>query len=115
MDALIAAIVGFVTGILGTFVAPWVNWGIEKRRLVREDRRKAIAQWRGSVHALWVPGENERFPSSADFHAMKAYLSDATISAVLALEISPSDQLRIEVQRSINEEIAAQERAWDLI
>jgi hypothetical protein len=32
--AIIAAAIGLVSGALGSLIAPWVHWGIEKRRQV---------------------------------------------------------------------------------
>ena len=35
-------VLGFLGGIVGSFIAPWVHWGVEKRRLRQAKRRELI-------------------------------------------------------------------------
>lgn len=48
-DAIWAGIIGFITGGIASIVAPWVNWGIEKRRQRLEYRRELVRDWRRMV------------------------------------------------------------------
>ncbi|WP_133160822.1 hypothetical protein [Mycobacterium ahvazicum] len=43
---------GAVTGTISSLIAPWANWGIEKRRLRRENRVQRIKEWRAGVTEL---------------------------------------------------------------
>jgi hypothetical protein len=45
-SAIIAALVGLVTGAAGSLVAPWVGWGIEKRRKLVERRINLFEYWK---------------------------------------------------------------------
>lgn len=45
-DTVVAAVVGLVAGAVGSLVAPWVQWGVEKRRLQRQYRLDLIVAWR---------------------------------------------------------------------
>jgi hypothetical protein len=44
--AIVGGIAGLATGALGSVIAPWVNWGIEKRRSDRQHRRDLVKSWR---------------------------------------------------------------------
>jgi hypothetical protein len=44
--ALIGGLAGLCTGILGSLVAPWVQWNIEKRRKDIEYKQKIISEVR---------------------------------------------------------------------
>jgi hypothetical protein len=41
--AVIGGLSGLITGAIGSLVAPWVNWGIEKRRKKMDRHRELIA------------------------------------------------------------------------
>ncbi|SRX93244.1 hypothetical protein MSP7336_01480 [Mycobacterium shimoidei] len=47
--AVIGGVAGLATGALGSVIAPWVNWGIEKRRSDRQHRRDLVKAWREGV------------------------------------------------------------------
>jgi hypothetical protein len=59
--ALISGGVGLTTGIVGSLIAPWANWGVEKRRLRQESRVERIGEWRDGVEALRA-AENDHVP-----------------------------------------------------
>jgi hypothetical protein len=62
---------GAVTGTISSLVAPWANWGIEKKRLARERRVERIKEWRDGVETLdWA----ERS------HGQEGYLPSERIS-----------------------------------
>ena len=46
INAIIAGGVGLVTGAIGSLIAPWVQWGIEKKRRKHERRLELIHSWR---------------------------------------------------------------------
>lgn len=46
VTALIAGIVGLLTGAVGSLLAPWAQWGVEKRRKKIERRTTLIDSWR---------------------------------------------------------------------
>ena len=43
-NAIIAGLVGLITGAIGSLIAPWVQWGVEKRRKKLERRTALIQQ-----------------------------------------------------------------------
>ena len=46
---VIAGVVGLISGAIGSLIAPWVQWGVEKKRLRRASRQDQIAAWRTAV------------------------------------------------------------------
>lgn len=43
---------GAVSGVISSLIAPWANWGIEKKRLTRERQVERIKEWRDGVEDL---------------------------------------------------------------
>ncbi|SLG22561.1 Uncharacterised protein [Mycobacteroides abscessus subsp. abscessus] len=52
MVALIGGGAGLVSGAIGSLLAPWSTWGVERNRLKRERRTQLIAEWREGVDNL---------------------------------------------------------------
>lgn len=50
--ALVGGGVGLVTGAVASLIAPWANWGIEKRKLRRAGRVERIREWRAGASQL---------------------------------------------------------------
>jgi hypothetical protein len=50
--ALISGVFGLLAGVVGSLIAPWINWGIEKQRLKLQHRRDLVAQWRKLLHSV---------------------------------------------------------------
>jgi len=50
MDKIISGIIGFITGALGSLIAPWIHWGIEKRRIKQKRRIELIEKWRSILN-----------------------------------------------------------------
>jgi hypothetical protein len=46
LSAIIGGAAGLITGIIGSLFAPWINWGIEKKRKKQDRRAELIKQWR---------------------------------------------------------------------
>ncbi|MGQ4005800.1 hypothetical protein QIW49_04865 [Francisellaceae bacterium CB300] len=49
MGVIISAVIGLISGAIGSLVAPWINWGIEKKRKRYERRVELIQIWRNTV------------------------------------------------------------------
>lgn len=43
---------GAVTGTISSLIAPWANWGIEKKRRVQDLRQKRVDEWRRHLDDL---------------------------------------------------------------
>ncbi|KLI04077.1 MULTISPECIES: hypothetical protein [Mycolicibacterium] len=61
--AIIGGAAGLATGTLGSVIAPWVNWGIERRREDRKHMRDLIESWRAGVASIDDEGSDvDGFP-----------------------------------------------------
>lgn len=46
LNAIIAGVVGLIAGAIGSLIAPWIQWGIEKNRIRQQRRIELIYNWR---------------------------------------------------------------------
>ncbi|TNZ03594.1 MULTISPECIES: hypothetical protein [Vibrio] len=49
LDNVIAAVLGLISGVIGSLIAPWVHWGIEKRQTRRAARYELMHEARAYV------------------------------------------------------------------
>ncbi len=79
---LIPAAAGLISGVIGSLVAPWLQWGIEARREQSKARRELL------VNARTVLADP---PQAADFRKLPLYfqlrplLSPKTIEAIAGI------------------------------
>lgn len=71
----VPAITGLIAGTVGSIIAPWVNWGIEKRKLRFAAKQKLIADTR---RLLESPPNKETFRDSSIYSQLRPFLTDAT-------------------------------------
>lgn len=88
LQALVSIVLGFVAGIAGSLIAPWVNWGIEKRRQRLLHRRELIASWRKMVREVTLVKDDsesslaELLERHESFYSLKSHLSQKVISEI---------------------------------
>ena len=75
MKIAIPALTGLIAGTIGSLIAPWVNWGIEKRKLRLTARREFIAAARRSLD---VGSDKNEFRESAIYSQLRPFLSERT-------------------------------------
>ncbi|MCW3133192.1 MAG: hypothetical protein N2V78_02545 [Methanophagales archaeon] len=116
---VLPAILGFVAGAIGSLVAPWVNWGIEKRREKTKRRQEFIDSWRRYIEDEF---EWNSFRNTTMFSQIKPYLSEKMINELDPVEGSetPTIHLRSPIgedtlTKRLLDEIAAVEKRWNLI
>ena len=88
MQWFLSAFFGLLAGIAGSIFAPWVNWGIEKRRQKLAYRRELIASWRKMIRDVTL-AKDESGRSLAEllerheaFYSIKPHLSQNVISEI---------------------------------
>jgi len=115
--ALLPAFVGFIGGMMGSIVAPWVHWRIEKRRIKLQNRKDKIARWREMLTQVlnaekWSdPGDLDRvLCQEADFLGLRPYLSDKTRDM-----IGDFDVLEAEIFAEMAADISRLEVKWGLL
>lgn len=116
-QAIISGVIGLITGGIGSLIAPWMNWGIEKKRL-RYGRRVIIIN-----ELKLIASEKEfdriKFINSSNYRLVRNYFSSETIkdierplNHIIAIIGNPA----IDVLRSkVLEDIARIEKIWGII
>ncbi len=102
ITAIIAAIAGLLAGLVGSVLAPWVNWGIEKRKERLANRRANVEKWREMVFQavnsqtiVSLEDLNNFYKNHRDFFGLKPHLKNWPHYAQLSL----SDGLLAEIAR----------------
>jgi hypothetical protein len=71
----VPAFIGLLAGVVGSLIAPWVNWGIEKRKLRLNARRDVIAAARQMINR---GSDKFEFRESTSYSRLRPFLSDRT-------------------------------------
>jgi hypothetical protein len=72
LPGVAGAIGGLITGVVASLVAPWSQWGVEKRRLRREERRKILE----AARKLISFSDARSFRDTPECARLRPYLSD---------------------------------------
>lgn len=117
MDKLIVAIIGFCSGAVGSLVAPWVNWGIEKRRDRRNERKYLIDLARKYIHTKDFGGFG--FVKTDVYIQLKPYLSKPVVEFVENFErawecADDSSTLQCDLKTAVLSDLQRLERKWGL-
>lgn len=112
---LISGIIGLLTGALGSLVAPWINWGIEKRKIQRKERVKLLKDLR--KYSLTDSLQNKNFLNSNMYIQIRPFLSDNLIEELemdgILIEVSNRNPLP-KLNSIFLIELAKIERSWGL-
>jgi hypothetical protein len=74
-----AAITGGLFGTLATLFAPWVSFGIDKRKMAHESRKQLLLAIRTLASQDIGRGEFRRTP---EFHQIQPFLSEKTLAEI---------------------------------
>src|SRR5215204_6490343 len=66
------ALLGLVAGVVGSLVAPWVNWSVEKRRSRLAYRQRHISAWRKHIQTFRF--HEGSFTSTSVYAQMRPHL-----------------------------------------
>jgi hypothetical protein len=116
-DAVLVAIIGVASGAVGSLIAPWVNWGIDQRRLRLERRVKRITEWRQFIDQFDFG--QQHFRTTTVYAAMRPYMSEEVIKRFESQRTFyvPPDGLEEEdlFRQWASDEVSKIERAWKLV
>jgi hypothetical protein len=117
ISAIVGGVAGLITGAIGSLVAPWVSWGIEKKRRKQERRIELIKQWREIL--------TKQDFSREDFlnHPLYGPLRELISEDIQKIIERPTNEIHVRMDSPINDydqdilrqEIARIEKLWDLI
>jgi hypothetical protein len=131
--ALIGAGAGLITGGIASLIAPWVTWGIEKRKEKLAYRRGLIAKWQVMLSDTIPPREftpdmheaavskgrlprgfGERLTTYPAYQSLRPYLSKETLAKIDACEDNFYGPEVDEAYRGIQLDVARIQKEWDL-
>ena len=113
---LVAAIFGVAGGVVGSLIAPWVHWGVEKRKQRQAKRRELIRSCRSM---LSTEIDKKTFRETEVYSQLKPHLYKLVIDEIESNE--SAETLKENADRTENfkqkllEDIARIEREWILI
>lgn len=121
MTQFATVLLGFIAGIAGSLIAPWVNWGVEKKREKLSHRRELIKEWRKMVKQVIEGVDQENVTPLEMLQRHEAYYS-------LERHLSKKTRFEVHTQRTfkagstisaslsfILDEVSELEKKWKLI
>jgi hypothetical protein len=122
--AIVGGVAGIITGSLSSLFAPWVQWGIEQKRLKFQRRKELVADWRAMIKTInYIPTEaintNSTLGDMLMKHGWLTLKSHLSIEALREIESSwgkfaVNTQKGPEV-RILTDEVARIEKDWKLV
>lgn len=118
MQEIIVALIGLVAGAVGSLIAPWVHWGVEKTKM-RQARRTALIDNTRNYVASKSFGVSQ-FGLQPSYARIKDHLSDGLVDSIESFEgqrsqVADPVRLREEIRTNILEELKIVEQKWKLI
>ncbi len=119
-----AIIISAITGAIASLIAPWANWGIEKRKKKFEWRKEFINECKRIINKSDF--NPDQFRETFYYSNLKIYLSDSLKKEVEEKRYVPGSILnrekRIEislkefdVKKKLLDEITLLEKKWGLL
>jgi len=117
--AVIAVVLGFVSGVIGSLVAPWVHWGIEKRRQRFAARKEILNACRQALNStdfnIFAFREGPAYAAIRDHLTEKAREQFESVSGT-KIYVSGSGPGQGNVhRRALADELARIGKLWGLV
>ena len=112
---IIPGIIGIVGGIIGSLAAPWIHWGVEKRRTRQAKRRELIS----SCRVLLGTGlDKKTFRETEVYFKIRPHLDRQIINEIDEKDSESADETAADTSRfrqNLLEEVSRIEKEWVLI
>jgi len=117
-DHLLAAFLGFLGGVVGSLIAPWVHWGIEKRRDNLKARRALILNAREYIESK--PFSGFQFSQENHFIQLKPYIDHKVIDWIDNFEkyydaVDDNSNMHENLKVELLKQLQRIEKKWGLI
>lgn len=118
MTYLLSAIFGLISGAIASLIAPWVYWGIEKKRKRRTARNELVLNARKYIESQYFSGL--RFHKEACFVQLKPYLKKSIIEHIMNFEeyyefVDDPGELDSNLRVELLDQLQRIEKKWGLI
>lgn len=117
MEMIISAVIGLISGAIGSLIAPWINWGVEKKRKRYERRVELIDIWRD----ILISDNFDRIDilEHSTYGILKSLLDNDVIRVIERspnhYNVTVNSNTKNSDKDLINEEIARIEKLWKLV
>jgi hypothetical protein len=116
-NVVVPAVIGLLSGAIGSLIAPWVNWGIEKHRARLKHRKEVVDRIRTLIDH---PGFNKQsFRRTQEYLHLKPLIGVDVVNSVEsdlhALVPANGDEPHAAYRRALHEALTELEYSWDLI
>lgn len=112
----IPALTGLLAGAIGSLIAPWINWGIEKRKLRLTARRELITTAR---HSLEAGLKKNDFRESTIYSQLRPFLSEHTQKKIetdtVTVQVGGRGAGANNYRPDVLDEIHTLEKKWKLL
>jgi hypothetical protein len=112
---LIPGVIGLIAGIVGSLIAPWVHWGVEKRRTRQAKRREMISSCR---MLLSTDIDKKTFRETEAYSKIRPHLQKHVVDEVADKHAESAQGEGTDpnlFKQNILEDIAGIEKEWVLI
>jgi hypothetical protein len=110
------ALAGLIAGAIGSLIAPWIHWGIDKKKTQHLARREFIAAARRALEA--DSGKHE-FRESAIYSQLRPFLSEKTRKEIesdtVTLQIGGRGSGANNFKPRVLDELHVLEKKWKLL
>lgn len=123
LTTVVSGAAGLVCGGLASLIAPWVHWGIEKRRRKLERLMSLVKSWEAMIARVFnltlldtVPTPGAALLAEPEFTSLKPYLSPGTLQSLFARYLIEGDISSTEPVwlRKVQKDIQATKAKWGL-
>jgi hypothetical protein len=116
LQYVLPSVLGLVAGVVGSLVAPWVQWAVEKRRGRTEHRRTLIKQWRKDFQTFDY--DKHKLGDSAVYSSLRPHLRASVRDAIEKPRTAsvPSEGRGGSVKKQmLLDEVTRLEKKWGLV
>jgi hypothetical protein len=110
LNTIISAAAGLIAGTIASLIAPWVNWGIEKKRMRRQKRQKLLTQLRVYLESS---GSRTDILDQKEYLQLKRHMRQDTISKLEDGE--PPHRISREKKSILLDELHCLEEKWGIV
>ncbi len=111
--AIIAGVFGLLGGVVGSLIAPWVQWGIEKRRFRLNRHLEYIKDWRRFIASNEF--NQATFRDTKTYVTIRPHLSKDLVDAIEDQSIHVSLTGGDPIKNQLLNEVTRIEKKWGLV
>lgn len=118
MEHLLTVLIAFISGAAGSLLAPWIHWGIEKRRDKRTARKDLINKTREHISSKSF--SSFQFSQETYFIQLKPYFEEKVIEWIdnfddYYREVDDNSTLHEDLKIEILKQLQRIEKKWGMI